>query len=179
MTIIPTFPPHDSPDNYPLTSENLLKITLYSEKFPEFVIFPADFKNLLVSNERQFFHSLSIKESLFSPIVSGKLLLFDVFDFTDNLNLNSFDYIGFEFKKSKNGKTVNFVAMITGIVPITDDAVITSIMNAYEYIRIVSLEFMNIDLFIAQYKPQQTLPDKYDNNGNKLFVDKDFIGWLF
>jgi len=171
-------PPHDTSDNYPLTSENLIKITLTSPKFGSFVVFPANFKNLPIASVYQLFHSLSIKESLFSPIVSGKLFLLDVHDFTDNLNLNSFDEITLVFKKNVKAAPITYKAIITGIVPVTDDAVITDKMNASEYIRIIALEFMNKDLFKAQYQTQQSLPDKYDNNNNKLYVDKDFIGYI-
>lgn len=161
----------DSEDNRPFSSENLKKIVIKSDRFGELIIFPPP----TIPNNHggvSIFESISIKESIFSPIVSGTLIVFDVGNFTDNYNIEGFEDIIISFKKTKNSKTITFSGIITDITLLTNDSAVSAKMNAEEYIRLFSITFMNKDLFLANYTTPQDPPK------NTTLLSKDFVGWI-
>lgn len=160
----------DNLDNNPSTSDGLQKIILKSAKFKEIQIYPATVE----MNTSGFtpFHSISIKESVFSPIVSGSLVVFDIKNFVENLNIEGFESIELEFKKTTKSKITKFKGIITDVTLLTDDSVLANKMNMEEYIRLFSLTFMNKDLMYAQYKIPQNSPH------TEISINKDFVGWI-
>lgn len=159
----------DTPDNTLYTTDNLKKIMIISDKFGEISIYPQEKPH---TGGSSIFCSISIKESLFSPIVSGKLLVYDVGSFIDNYNIQGFEDILLSFQKIKDGEIFKFKGIITDITLITNDSVVAHKMNADEYVRLFSLSFMNKDLFLANTKtPQEPDPKKFD-------ISKDWVGWI-
>ena len=152
----------DTPDNTLFTTDNIVDITIISEIFGSISIYPQEKPHIGGSS---IFSSISVKESLFSPVVSGKLLVNDIGNFIDNYNIQGFEDIIFSFRKKKDGKIYTFAGIITDVTLITNDSTLALKMNPSEYVRLFSLTFMNKDLFVA-------------NNITPQTVKKDWIGWI-
>lgn len=161
----------DTPDNTLYTSDNLQTIVLMSDKFGTVSIFPQD--NQMIGG-LPIFQSISIKESMFSPVVSGKLTVYDIGSFIDNHNIEGFEDIEITFKKIKDGNVVVFSGIVTDVTLLTNDSVLTNKMNSDEYVRIFSITFMNKDLFVANY----VTPQDPDPEGKNPYIPKDFVGWI-
>ena len=86
----------DTPDNTLFTTDNIVDITIISEIFGSISIYPQEKPHIGGSS---IFSSISVKESLFSPVVSGKLLVNDIGNFIDNYNIQGFEDIIFSFRK--------------------------------------------------------------------------------
>lgn len=159
----------DTPDNSLFTTDNLEKIVIKSSKFNDLTVFPQ--KTQIIGG-LPIFQSIVIKETVFSPVVSGTLTVYDIGNFIENYNIEGFEDIEFTFKKVKSGKSIIFKGIITDVTLLTNDSVLSSKMNAEEYVRIFSLTFMNKDLFIANYvTPQEPDSKKQD-------IPKDWVGWI-
>ena len=158
-------------DNSLYTSENLQSIVITSDKFGSLSVFPQ--QNQMIGGASMF-QSISIKESIFSPVVSGKLIVYDIGSFIENYNIEGFEDITISFKKIKDGNAVTFSGIITDVTLLTNDSVLNNRMNADEYVRIFSLTFMNKDLFIANY----VTPQDPDPEGKNPYTPKDWVGWI-
>jgi len=158
----------------PLRSVESLKITLKSERFKEFQIFPNE---TLTTYGTTVLNSLSITESIFTPLVTGNLIVNDTGNFVENLHIQGFEDIIIEYKKS--GDTVKFNGIIIDVNLLTNDGVLSTQMNKLQRNRSYSLSFMNKDLFLANFKNILEIPEPVQNKEPPFkFTSKDFIGWI-
>ena len=165
---------YNSTDGLPFSSLSLVSIILKSEKFENgaLQIFPMQ----VLQSGQNIYQSMSIEESLFSPIVSGNIILKDIGSLSDKLNLEGFEEIHIKFSTFTGGddeeiELDTFTGIVTDFSLLTDDAVNANRMNSVEANRIIRLNFMNKDLFMANY----TLPVNVPKNDKGI---TDFVGWI-
>ena len=162
-----SFPAIDNSDGGPFSSDALKKIEIISDKFGTINVYPSS----TAHSGQTPFYSLSLTESLFSPIVSGNLIVKDIGNFVDNLNLEGFETIKIVFEKIKDSPDNLFTGIITDVTLMSNDAVLAARMDSLERYRFFNLSFINKDVFIANYKKPQNAP-------SNIFGAKDFVGWI-
>lgn len=116
--------------------------------------------------------SMKITESLFSPIVAGSITILDINYISASISVVEPSTITVVFIPNiPNNDSITFRGMITQSVIINDDAAKTTDMNFDQQYRILQLDFMNQDMFLANQK----IPWKIPNNEND---QSDFVGWI-
>ena len=117
--------------------------------------------------------SVKITESLFSPIVAGSILILDINNISSNIILPIPIRIVFNpnIDNSESNTPVTFDGIVTQSYVVTDDAVNSTNMNPEQKYRVLQLDFMNQDIFLANQKIPWQIP-KNDNDQN------DFVGWI-
>jgi hypothetical protein len=169
-------PGNDEIDVHPLDSLKSLSIKLISDRFGEFSIFPRTMEYGI-----DILNNLTITESILTPLVTGTLIVHDVGNFIENLNIQGFEDLELKYKKA--GNEVVFRGIIVDVNLLTNDAVLSEKMNSVQKLRAYSMSFMNKDLFLANFKniqeiPEPKNPNQSAQNDEPKFTNKDFIGWI-
>ena len=106
-----------------------------------------------IPGQRHFLKNLSIFESIFNPVVSGNLILMDLYGSMLNYDFINKDLV-IQFKLNDASPVKKFEGIITDFQVLVDDAIINQIpMNDLMKHRSISITFMNKKLYKANYEP--------------------------
>lgn len=159
----------------PFSGDNLISVSLLSGEALELEIYPYT-----VFKSQGMIKSLIITESIFSPIITGSIMLLDVGNFSDNYNMEGFENINIKFRIEifKDGNPISilkdFKGTITQSSVVTDDAINSGKMNSRENYRIIKIDFINQDMF-----DNSVVEDtNYNNIPDNIYKLNDFVGWI-
>lgn len=161
----------DTIDNFglPFAGSFLVNISIFSPKFGTIPFFPQNPNTF--KGGQTVIKNMKITESLFSPIVHGSIVMLDIGNVSDNLNLEGFEEIKISFRRNIPGDIILFTGIVTQYTVLTDDAEHTTDMNANEKTRVIQLDFMNKDIFMANSHCWLAIPKNDLNQTN-------FLAWI-